>query len=765
MDLCKAAVWYAARGWSVLPCDAEKHPIGAAVPHGLKDAVTDPETLRAWWVDHPTANIGIACGASGLVVVDIDVKAGAPGLESWRDLVAELGASLETTVCAETPSGGLHYYYRANGHELRPSAGQLGDGLDVRAGPSYVLVPPSITPAGAYTWALGCGPHEREVAPLPEALAARLATRRTSGHTAHASTRTIPAGQRNDRLARMAGAMRRHGADEAAILAALREHNHTHCDPPLEEEELQRLAEGMARYAPATGVNCTDLGNARRLVARHGHEIRYCYPWRTWLIWTGKRWEEDQAGAIERRAKNTVGSIYAEASDIGDEKERQAVGKWALASESERRIRSMIALAPSELGIPIAPEELDADPWLLNVANGTLDLRTGQLHPHDPADLCTKLAPVAYDPDATLPLWDRFLQDVSGGDEELIAFLARSAGETLTGDTGEERIRMILGPAATGKSTYIEALKATLGDYALTADFETFLQRSFTGGPRPDIARLKGARLVASIEVDEGKRLAQGLLKTVTGGDTVTARRLYQAEFEFRPMFKLWLVANHAPQVQADDSAMWRRLVRVPFDHVIPEGQRDPDVKRTLTDPAIAGPAILAWAVRGCQDWQHDGLRIPNVVRRATEEYRRDQDTLGQFIAEGCTLDPHEWTTAAALRTAYEGWAEENGLDKRDLARGKPWGEGLRAVGCEPEKRRTPGAGTKSGWRGVSLATANDVTDVTDVTTDSKEFSREADTSLFYRKRGNSGNTVTDSALSPAEQAYLEQADSTPLPW
>ena len=275
-----------------------------------------------------------------------------------------------------------------------------------------------------------------------------------------------------------------------------------------------------------------------------------------------------------RLAKDTVTSIYSEAAEAPDEKTRTELATWALRSEAVERIKAMLSLAESEPDIPVEPKCLDADPMLLNCDNGTVDLHTGKLREHRRQDLITKLALVIYDLDARSDLWDEFLSEATGGDDALVIFLQRAAGYSLTGDTSEEVLFFIHGPQAAGKSTFVEAIKTVLGGYATTADFEAFLSRREVGGPRNDIARLAGSRFVASIEVDEGKKLAEGLVKMLTGGDTVTARKLYQEAFEFRPTFKLWLAANHTPRVREDDEAMWRRILTVPFIHTVPKGQR-----------------------------------------------------------------------------------------------------------------------------------------------------------------------------------------------
>lgn len=417
-----------------------------------------------------------------------------------------------------------------------------------------------------------------------------------------------------------------------------------------------------ARYSlPLVVFNPTDYGNAQRFVARHGDKMRYCTAWGKWLVWNGQRWRADDTAEVVRLAKDTVRSIYGEAESTADDTTRKGIAKHAMRSESASRIREMIGLAESEPGIPVTPSQLDANPYLFNAANGTINLRTGELRPHDPLDLITKMSPVAYDPDAQLDLWDSFISWVTGDREDFAHYLQKAIGYGLTGITSEEKLFMLLGPEATGKSTFAEAVKSTLGDYSKTADFESFLQRTFTGGIRNDIADLAGARFVVSIEVDEGKRLAEGLVKTITGGDTIKARHLYHEGFEFTPQFKLWLAANHAPCVSADDGAMWRRIIRLPFERIIPKDKRDGNVKAYLRDPFIGGPAILAWAVKGCLAWQAEGLAEPDVITRATEAYRQEENPLTGFIEECCVIRPEVSVSRHDFNTAYEAWCKKAG--------------------------------------------------------------------------------------------------------
>jgi putative DNA primase/helicase len=455
------------------------------------------------------------------------------------------------------------------------------------------------------------------------------------------------------------------------------------------EPELRAIANGEP-----PGFRPTDAGNAERLVADHGADLRHVAGI-GWLVWDGRRWQRDCDGEVVRRARRMARSIYAEAAGGATESERKQLAAWAAKSESEPRLRAAIALAQYDPAIVLRPGDLDADPFLLNVENGTIELRTGELHEHRRADLLTKLAPVAFRPDADMGEWLRFLARVTDCDPELEAFLRRAVGYTLTGDASEEVLLFAHGPAATGKTTFLDALRATLGDYGATADFETFLARRGESGIRSDVARLVGARMVVGVEVDEGKRLAEGLLKQLTGGDTVTARFMYRDFFEFRPQFKLWLAANHRPRVSAEDEAIWRRIVQVPFTEVIPEPEQDPEVKRRLREDPDSRAGILRWAVQGCLDWQGDGLKVPARVREYTAEYRAENDPIAEWLETCCVVRQDASATASELRTSYAAWAEHNGerpVSPQRLA------AAFRARGFERERDRN-----ERRWLGVGL--------------------------------------------------------------
>jgi putative DNA primase/helicase len=396
-------------------------------------------------------------------------------------------------------------------------------------------------------------------------------------------------------------------------------------------------------------------------------------------------------------AKATALSIYSEVAEARGEEERKAIARWAMASESQARLDALLYLARSLL--PAEPGDFDADPWLVNLDNGTVDLRTGEIRNPSREDMITMLAPVVYDPEAQDDGFDRFLNDVTGGDAEFAAYLQRAVGYSLTGDTREEVLFLLLGPTATGKSTFLESIAEMLGDYALKLPIDTFLQRRDAGAARPDIARLRGARFVIALEAGKGRHLDEPAVKQIVGGDSISARFLYHDLITFRPMCKLWLGTNFAPEMNNLDSAIWRRVRRIPFERGFGE-KLDPKVKLYLQHNPQARSTMLAWAVRGHLDWQQDGLGHAAIVDAKTAELRADMNPIREFIDACCVLGRGYVADAKGLRTAYEMWAKDNGA--RPIAN-KDWGEQLRNLGCESRRPTDSEGKQKTMWYGIGI--------------------------------------------------------------
>lgn len=425
-------------------------------------------------------------------------------------------------------------------------------------------------------------------------------------------------------------------------------------NPPKGEKQSpngHETTEDVARY------NLTDMGNAERLAALHGADIRHCHGTTRWYVWDGKRFEEDDSGAIVARTKETIRTIYIEAAAADDRIQRKAIAKHAQSSENASRITAAISLARSEPGIPVKVAELDHDHWLLNVSNGTIDLRTGKLRKHKQDDLITKMADVVFEPSAQCPQFLAFLDRVMDGDQSLITFLQRAIGYSLTGSTSERMILILYGEGKNGKSTLLEVIRSMLGDYALRTPTETLLQKRDQGIPN-DVARLRGSRFVSASEAEEGQRLAEAKIKDMTGGDTISARFMRSEYFDFKPTFKIWLSTNHKPVIRGTDRAIWDRIRLVPFLVRIPPEEQDKHLHEKLMTEA---PGILAWAVRGCLAWQTDGLTEPEGVTNATEGYRDEMDVTGGFINDLCVVGPSESATAYELYSAYHKWCEASG--------------------------------------------------------------------------------------------------------
>jgi len=430
--------------------------------------------------------------------------------------------------------------------------------------------------------------------------------------------------------------------------------DHTTLNDYREQVTSDPLSNGHRREGALVPRN-TDQGNAQRLVARHGGDLRYIHPWGRWLTWTGKRWKIDDTGGVLRYAKDTVRGMFHQADPGDGYPIDRELAKHAMKSESKGGIEAMVSLARSEPGIPITPREFDADPYLLNTESGTVDLRTGALREHRREDLITKIAPVEYAPDAEASAWEAFLERILPS-EALRRFVQRVLGYAAAGVVSEEILVILYGVGANGKSTLVNAVMEALGDYAMQAAPDLLLAKR--GSHPTELADLFGARFVASVEVDEGRRLAESLVKQLTGRDRIRARRMREDFWEFDPTHTVFLATNHRPEVRGTDLAIWRRIKLVPFEVTIPDDEQDKQLPQKLR-AELSG--ILAWIVRGCVEWQREGLGASEEVRTATEGYRAEMDVLAAFIEDRCVVGPKTSANATDLYHAYQEWCDENG--------------------------------------------------------------------------------------------------------
>ncbi len=712
------ALAYAARGWWVFPLKpGAKKPI---TKNGYKDASNDPKVIRTWWAKTPRANIGLACGRSSVIVIDVD---GDEGLNTLADLEAARGLVYHT-LTSHTPGkagkgAGLHLLFKMP-EDRTIGNKKIGPGLETRGAGGYIVLPPSIHPdhpkGPAYRWAddttpiadlpqvfidlLTAEPESTPRSPaaassIPSVEPARSLTQREIEHYSQAAfddelvkLRAAREGDRNNQLNRSAFALGQFvgaGAlDRSSVEAALEQAAHDIGlkgkevaltiksgidDGRAKPRDLSHLADRRnghhgstadeASATPAaTSQLCTDMGNARRFANQHGARARYVKQW-GWQVWTGTHWAEDETGAIYRLARQTVRSIFGEAERAASDDIAKAIGRWAMQSQSKTRLDALIGLALSEPEIAASVDQFNKWPMLLPVANGMIDLERGALLPHDQDRLMTRYVPIDYRPDATCPTWIAFLDRVMAGNQDTIAFLQRAIGYSLTGSTNEQCLFNLYGVGANGKTVFTTIMSKLLGNLSARAPIEALLQRKFdSNGPTSDLARLAGARVVLSSEVPQNRRLNESLIKDLTGEDEVTACFKYREPFQYRPSFKLWLSGNHKPGIRGTDYGIWRRIHLIPFEVVIPVAERDRRLVAKLTDEL---PGILNWALRGCLDWQRHGLQTPAEIEKATAAYRAEMDTIANFISDRVMKMGNHDESAREVYAAYKAWCEEAG--------------------------------------------------------------------------------------------------------
>lgn len=405
-----------------------------------------------------------------------------------------------------------------------------------------------------------------------------------------------------------------------------------------------------------------DTGNAQRFVDLFGDKVRYCYTDKRWLWYDGRKWCTDMTGAVKRLADKAVACMSAELkvyeqtdADEGTDMAK-AFEKHMKSSRSNKSKNAMLNEVMHH--VPILPSQLDRYKAVLNTPGGVIDLKSGALAPHDPKNYFTKITAVEYSENADCPRWTAFLDDIFGGDKDLIRYVQKAVGYSLTGATSEQCAFFLYGTGRNGKSTFLDIIRDIFGDYAANIQPETIMVRNSQGSAiNSDIARLKGARLVTSVEPNEGVRINEGLLKQLTGDDTVTARKLYGDEFEFKPEFKLWMATNHKPVIRGTDTGIWRRIHMIPFTVQIPEEKIDRRLKYKLS-AELTG--IFRWAVEGCLLWQKEGLKMPRAVLEEVREYRREMDVISAFVEDKCTVGKGLSVKSSQLFAAYLNWAEQN---------------------------------------------------------------------------------------------------------
>jgi P4 family phage/plasmid primase-like protien len=700
----------AARGFAVFPIrDWGDGDDPKPIRDFLAKASNDPATVARWWNRWPDARVGLLAGErNGVTVLDLDVKHGKDGVASLAALgFADLAAL--SPVRVRTPSGGWHLFF-AYEPRLKNSVSVIGDGIDVKTQGGFVVAPGSLKDGARYQpegAALGTvdlpafpaaliPPAEPERDPAPIVTDASPGQREwAAAHlaTLAADLATMTEGGRNDALnsaAMWAGGAAAHGFitrddAETALLAAAeaaglpkRESKRTFAGAfkaglrkPISDFPRDITADDFDALDAGTcsafddilggdddlallgggehvdGFPLTEDGVALAFAKRFRDDLRFDHTAGRWYRWEGVRWRREETKLAFDWARSTCRQLAAANPKSTAAK---AMSRASSAGGVER-------FAQADRAFAVTADTWDRDPWLLGTPGGTVDLRTGLIHPASPGDAITRLTAAApipladFDPDHHCPRWLAFLSDATGDDADAIRFIQQWAGYSLTGDTREEALLFVHGPGGSGKSTAINTLADAMGDYAVNVATETITASKYDRHST-ELARLHGARLARASETEAGRAWAESRLKALTGGDTITARFMRCDDFEFKPGFKLTIIGNHAPRLVNVDEAMRRRFNVLPFTH--PPKRADACLKDALQ---AEWPGILSWALQGCLDWLENGIVRPAAVVEATDAYFAEQDTFALWLEARCEVGSGYVDTMTNLSHSFRGFA------------------------------------------------------------------------------------------------------------
>ena len=704
MEVEKWLRLYAERGWSIVPL----HPRGKVplIPwEEFQRRRASMEKILGWLRRWPELNVGIVTGRiSGIIVLDADTPTGQEYISRRH---------VPPTPQAKTGKG-IHWYFRypegEKGRSIR-NVIRLVPGLDVKGDGGYVVAPPSIHPSGAkYEWIVS--PKEVELAELPDWFWEVLQTKEKPTSETKITTPSVQPngtlsayarkalelevlnvqlaheGERNNTLNKAAfalgqlvgaGLLPRSMVEDQLISAGIgvglterevratvrsgiaageKQPRHINSYPipngshTLTTPTTPKITETSPKI---TEYPCTEAGQAEAFVHYYRENLRYdCINGR-WYIWAPPRWKEDIGGLVQDFAVELARRRQRESQSIQDEEERKEQYRFGVSCESKNKIQSVLYLASRMGDVVTTVDKFDNDPFLLGCKNGVIDLRTGEFREGRRDDLITKTT-VPYQENMDCPRWKRFLEEIFLGDQELIHFVHLAIGYTLTGSTKEQCLFFLHGKGANGKTVFLHTLFSLLGDYAVNIPFDTFLYNSNRKQAHNDIASLCGKRLITASEVNEKERFDTGRLKSLTGGDIITARYLYREFFSFVLQGKIWIAANAKPKLNFSDDATWRRIRLIPFDAYFGPDRADPYLREAL-EAEISG--ILNWAVEGCLAWQKEGLPVPQKIQEAVEDYRQEQDMLRDFLEECTYFSPYAITPVKEIYDRYLDWIYE----------------------------------------------------------------------------------------------------------
>lgn len=434
--------------------------------------------------------------------------------------------------------------------------------------------------------------------------------------------------------------------------------------------DLQALVKRTDEFIEFKGniiydYNWSDVGNAERLISLHGKDIKFNVNSGKWYVWNGVNWELDNSFKVEnlyrtvlRRFQNAIPNINISDDEIATKKQQEKAKGFVLRNETDGKIKSVLNQAKTFKGINFM--ESDKDDYLFNTPNGTINLRDLSQKKHDRKDLITQCSNYSFNRENDkCPNWIAFLNRIFCGDQELINYVQKAVGYSLTGDMSEQCLFMLWGGGANGKSTFVKALEDIMGSYAATIKGETLMEKNGQDGARGDLARLTNKRVVIASELQEGQVFNEPLLKVLSAGETLPVRFMYQEEFMLKPKFKLWIMTNKKPKVKGNDHGIWRRWRMIPFKYKFTEKEKDPNFYEEKLKPELEG--ILLWAITGYQMWKEQGFEAPKEVMEAVEDYKMDMDQVARFIEDCCKVGEGYECTGSAMYDEYINWCIAEG--------------------------------------------------------------------------------------------------------
>jgi putative DNA primase/helicase len=677
-------------------------------------ATCDPNMIRQWFAIHRNCNWGLATGhESNVFVVDIDVKAS--GDKTWKKLL-KLNGPVET-VQVRTGSGGMHYYFQyPKSIDIRNSASKVGKGIDIRGEGGQVVIPPSIHPNGTpYSWEPRHSPDDLHPAKAPKWLL-QLIKEGQAKITDAIPGGPVEKGDRNNQIFYHALALAEQKAEKSFALTVMRDWVREQGEDVPDDEIIATVNKvyeyNEERKQKHTAHELTDYGNAQRILARSGKIMKYVVPI-GWHIWDGRCWAPDlEELQVRKIAADTISEFEEELKQqlmaATDRNVANAILKqlqFAVNSHNIGKITAAVESCKYDPRVFALASSMDDErsTYLLNCLNGTLDLRTCELKPHDPDLLITKLAPVEYDPKAKCPTFLQTMHYAFGKDKEMVQFVQRALGYSLSASLNEQCFFICYGPkGANGKTTILEAVQTILGEgiYAKTSSANTITSsaRSGDGMTQSSLAALRKIRFASVNEFSASATLDEELLKRLTGGDSIEARYLYKEVFTFKPCFKIWIRANNEPNIKEVGEAFWRRLVEIPFEFQIPEEKRIGPTEISLALQSES-KGILAWMVEGFQDWwKNGGLRKPEKVKAAGLQYRKDADVFEQFLSENTVEEVDGYVSRKELYNSFRNWCYGQGI--KYVMTHRKFSDG---IANKLDQHKQLKQGTVPIWRGITL--------------------------------------------------------------